>query len=229
MRTAWNTIVFVSSCIPAAASQLYKERTFLKYKQPVQPQYLNFVLSAFQFIFASIIAPLVYPLQGLGAGKDWPTLYPPSGYSQNVLDGMRCFLRPTHDEDGNSTIDLDDNGDPLYAEEAKCSFIFFFVIWYTLSVTSVGVAVDKLVNAGATKLLYRGISAAVIVSVICLYTYDMHIPDFNYGPAIDSLNLVCLLLLVLGSEIYHRVSMPYGTFDTVFPDVDVFYDDEEEE
>ena len=54
----------------------------------------------------------------------------------------------------------------------------------------------------------------------------MHIPDWSYGPAIDSLNLVCVLLLVVGAELYHRVSLHDATFETVFPEIDNFYDEE---
>lgn len=62
--------------------------------------------------------------------------------------------------------------------------------------------------------MYRGVSAGIILAVISLYIYDMHIPYFSYGPAIDSLNLVCLMLLVIGSEVYHRVSLQDATFET---------------
>jgi len=59
MRTSYNTLLYVSSCFPAAASQLYKEHVFLQNKQPVNANYLNFLLSLFQFILASVMAPLV--------------------------------------------------------------------------------------------------------------------------------------------------------------------------
>ena len=73
--------------------------------------------------------------------------------------------------------------------------------------------------------MYRGVSAGIILSGIFLYLYDLHIPDFNYGPAIDSLNLVCLILLVVGSEIYHRVSLQDSSFETIYPEIDSFLDD----
>lgn len=82
-----------------------------------------------------------------------------------------------------------------------------------------------LVPILATKVMYRGVSAGIILSVVSLYLYDLHIPDFNYGAAIDSLNLVCLILLVVGSEIYHRVSLPDASFETVYPEVENFFDD----
>jgi len=101
------------------------------------------------------------------------------------------------------------------------------VLLHSFSIIAIGVAVDKIVNAGATKVMYRGVSAGIIFSVICLYTYDMQIPAFNYGAAIDSLNLFCLLLLVVGSEVYHRVSPQDATFQTIYPEIHNFYDDEE--
>jgi hypothetical protein len=76
--------------------------------------------------------------------------------------------------------------------------------------------------------MYRGVSAGIILAVINLYIYDEHIPDFNYGAAIDSLNLVCLLLLVVGSEIYHRVSLQDATFETIYQEVETFFDDVED-
>jgi len=215
IQTAFNTILFVSSCIPAAASQLYKEYIFHQYKQPVQPDYLNFLLSSFQLVFATIMAPLVYILMGFAASEDWTELYPSSDFSKNVGQGLECFLGVLDEETAK-------NG---YYDEASCHHLFHLVVLYSLSVISVGVAVDKIVNGGATKVMYRGVSAGIILSVISLYLYDLHIPDFNYGAAIDSLNLICLILLVVGSEIYHRDRLQGSSFETVYPEIESFFDD----
>lgn len=215
IQTAYNTILFLSSCIPAAASQLYKEYIFLQYKQPVQQDYLNFVLSVFQLIFASIMSPLVYMLLGFYASNDWVDLYPAYDYSKNFGDGFKCFIGILDEEEAK-------NG---YHDEATCSQSFSLVALYSFSVIFVGVAVDKIVNGGATRVMYRGVSAGIILSVTSLYIYDLHIPDFSYGPVVDSLNLVCLILLVVGSEIYHRVSLQDASFETVYPEIESFFDD----
>jgi len=217
LQTAYNTMLFVSSCVPAAASQLYKEHIFLQYKQPVQADFLNFILSIFQLVFASIMSPLVYTLLGLAAKRDWPKLYPSSGFSTNFVEGFQCFMGVLDEE---RAI----NG---YDDEADCEFSLGLVLMHSFSIIAVGVAVDKIVNAGATKVMYRGVSAGIIVSVVSLYIYDLQIPDFSYGPAIDSLNLVCVLLLVVGSEVYHRVSLQDATFETVYPEIENFYDEME--
>eukprot|EP00536_Pseudo-nitzschia_multiseries_P001987 jgi/Psemu1/283405/fgenesh1_pg.26_\ len=217
-QTAFNTILFVSSCVPAAASQLYKEYIFHQYKQPVQHDYLNFVVSLFQLAFASILSPLVYVLLGFAASGDWTDLYPSSEFSKNVAEGFQCFFWVLDDEEAKSG----------FYDEASCGHLLSLVALYSVSVICVVVAVDKIVNGGATKVMYRGVSAGIILSVISLYMYDLHIPDFNYGAAIDSLNLVCLILLVVGSEIYHRVSLQDASFETVYPEIESFFDDIDE-
>ena len=212
IKTAYNTLLYVSSCFPAAASQLYKEHVFLQNKQPVNATYLNFLLSLFQFILATVMTPLVFGLQGLGAGEDWTSLYPSSHFSKNFLSGLKCFLGLLPKESAEND----------FPEVAQCRLSLLLVLGHAFSIITVGCAVDKIVNAGATKAMYRGISAGIIVAVLLMYEYDMHIPEFNYGPVIDSLNLVCLILLVIGAEVYHRVSLSDSVFETVYPVLDLY-------
>jgi hypothetical protein len=214
--TAYNTLLFVASCIPAAASQIYKESIFLQYKQPVNIGYLNMLLSIFQFTFASVMAPLVFGLQGLSYKKHWKDLYPSTDFSENFMDGLSCFF---------GRLDKDDQLHK-YPDDANCKCSLALVCAHSFSIIAVGVAVDKIVSAGATKLMYRGISAGITLAVITMFVYDLHIPYFNYGPAVDGLNLACLLLLILGSEVYHRVSLQGSTFETVYAEVQNFYDDD---
>jgi len=218
MQTAVNTLVFCGACIPIAASQLYKEHIMLQYKQPVQPDYLNLVLSLFQAVFIAIMSPLVFSLLGLAGKDNWSDLYPSSDFSKNFAEGFECFL-------GLLDHDQAENG---YPDEAVCSHSLSLVFLNSFSMIAVGVAVDKIVKAGATKVMYRGVSGGIILAVISLYLYDLRIPDFSYGAAIDSLNLVCLVLLVIGSEVYHRVSLQDATFETIYPEVEGFYFDDVE-
>ena len=216
LRTAYNSLLFVSACIPAAASQLYKEHVFLYYKQPTNLPLLNLVLSLFQFLFATVLSPLVFGLQGLGAktNEDWSTLYPNTEFSQNFLDGLRCFFRQLPDSDQESK----------YPEEARCDLTLVLTVLHAFSIISVGVAVDRIVHAGATKVMYRGISAGIILAVLCMQAYDMSMVEFSYGPFVDGLNLTCALLLIFGSEVYHRVSLSDSTFETVYPPMENLYE-----
>jgi len=218
LRTAYNTILFSASSIPAAISQLYKEHVFLQHKQPVDPNALNLILSVFQFTFVMIISPLVYSLQGLGSHSNWASLYPSSGISENFKHGLECYM---------GTIDHDVEKYAYYTD-ATCEYSLALVLLHVASIMMVGVAVDKIVHAGATKVLYRGISAGIILAVIVMYIYDLSDPDFDYGPVVDNMNLVCALLLILGSEVYHRVSLQDATFETVYPEVENLYDEEDD-
>ena len=217
LRTAYNTFLFAASSIPAAVSQLYKEHIFLQYKQPVDPNALNVILSVFQFTFVMIISPLVYSLQGLGSHGNWASLYPSSGISENFKHGLECFI-------GTIDPEVEKHG---YPTDASCDFSMVLVLLHVLSIMMVGVAVDKIVHAGATKVLYRGISAGIILAVIVMYIYDLDDPDFDYGPVVDNMNLVCTLLLILGSEVYHRVSLQDATFETIYPEIENIYVDDE--
>lgn len=216
LRTAFNSLLFASACIPAAASQLYKEHVFLYYKQPVNLPLLNWVLSLFQFLFASVLSPLVFGLQGLGAktNEDWATLYPSTSFSMNFVDGLRCFVWKMPD----------DEQENKYPEEAFCDLTLLLTFLHAFSIIAVGVAVDRIVHAGATKVMYRGISAGIILAVLCMMSYDMTLSEFSYGPFVDGLNCTCVLLLILGSEVYHRVSLQDSTFETVIQPMENLYE-----
>ena len=211
IRTAINTLTYTFSCVPAAASQLYKEHILLQYKQPVNMDKMNLVLSIFIFIFASIVSPLAYGLQGLGSRGDWSKLYPSGSFGENFVDGLQCFF---------GMLDKDDQ-EHKYPEDAECRFTLVLVVSHAFCIIVVGVGVDKIVNSGATKVMYRGISAGIILATLLMYFYEIQSSDFFYGPGIAALNMVSLILLVLGAEVYHRTTLQESTFETVYPAVEV--------
>jgi CRT-like, chloroquine-resistance transporter-like len=213
IRTAVNTLVYVTSCIPAAASQLYKEHVFLQHRQPVNINYLNLLLSVLQVVIAIVVSPVLFTLQGLSSTivDDWTTLYPSNQYRENYIDSLRCLFNVLSDDDQLAK----------YAEDAQCDYAFLLVLLQAFSTITVGVAVDKIVNAGATKVMYRGISAGIIGAAICMKLYDSTISEYNYGPIITTVNFVCLVLLILGSEIYHRVSLQESTYETIYPEIHI--------
>ena len=227
--TAWNTLLFAFGCIPAAISQMYKEHTLTKFAQPVDSNMLNFLISITSFIFAVLISPLVYSLQGLAHApknphdmssvakvKSWIELYPSNQISVNFYDALQCFVGTLPDEDQESK----------YPEVAHCDFAWGIVITHVLSILIIGFAVDKICNAGALKIMHRGISAGIILGSVSMMYYQIFVDDRAYGILPNSWDITCSVILIMGSEVYHRVSLETPTFETVYPEVADLYAEE---
>lgn len=227
-RSAWNTMVFTTSCIPAAISQIYKEQTLASFAQPVDSTLLNMLLSLFSSVFIFFISPLVYSLQGLADTPStpedgsqlkvasWINQYPSKEISHNFSDALQCFTGRLSDE-------VQIRG---YPEEAHCDFAFGFVILYVLSVITINHAVDKICNAGAMKIMHRGISAGIIMSVVLMVYYQIFVDDVAYGVIPNTYHTLCAVVLVVGSEVFHHVSLEKPSFETQYPQVAGLYDDE---
>ena len=214
-RTAYNTIVFCFAAVPAAISQLYKEQTLTRLRQPIDRNALNMVLSVFQLLFAIVVSPLAYGLQGMGNGPGWTALYPSRGMGENFSNGLRCFLGTLDDETMNGG----------YPEDADCEWSAALVILHVLSIMMVGVAIDKL--AAATKVMYRGVSMGIIFAVILMFWYQIRDRWCQYGPLVSFFHLTSTAVLIVGAEIYHRVSLVDASFETVYPKIGDLYDEEE--
>jgi len=214
-RTAFNTIVFCFAAIPATMSQLYKEHTLTRLRQPIDRDSLNMVLSIFQLVVALCISPIAYCLQGMGTGIGWEELYPSKGMSTNFLNGLRCAL-------GSLDTDTMEHG---YEEEAECQYSAGLILLHVLSIIMVGVAIDKL--AMSTKIMYRGVSMGIIFAVIFMFWVQRQNEWVQYGPLVNCLHILSTIVLIVGAEIYHRVSLVDASFETVYPEVENFYEDDE--
>jgi len=226
-RSAWNTILFATSCIPAAISQIYKERTLAAFAQPVDSTLLNMLLSLFSFAFAFIISPILYALQGLADTPSTPTdgsdlkvqswihQYPSQQISKNFADSLQCFT-------GRLSNEIQIRG---YPEQAYCDFAWGFVFVYVFSIITVNHAVDKICNAGAIKIMHRGISAGIILSVVLMMYYQIFVDDQEYGFFPNVYHITCAFVLVIGSEVYHKVNLEKPSFETDYPQVGDLYDE----
>lgn len=220
---AWNSLLFAVACVPAAVSTRFKEGTLMHYRQHVDTRYLNFLISLFQFFIAMLVYPLLYSWQGFGVAAEMgdssrEDMYPAEQIPQNFVDGARCFV---------GTLDeaVQQNA---YAEPADCGGIRWWVVVYVVSIMLISVSVDKIVHAGATNVMYRGLSAGLTFSVGALYFYEYRSGRLGrYGELYNVLLLSCTMLLIVGSEVYHRVKLPDTTFETVYPRVEssLYYDD----
>jgi len=209
-RTAWNTIIFVLSCVPGAASQVYKEHAMATLAQPVDATSLNFLLSAFSLLFSMIISPVFYSIQGLaGAPLMSDTLYPTKQISKNFSDGLKCFI-------GTLDNSIQVGG---YPEEAHCDFAYGIVMVHVLSIIIVHYSLHKICLAGALKIMHRGFSAGIVLSVISMMYYEIFVDNIDYGFFPSSWHITCAAVLVMGNEVFQRVSMEEPSFETKYLEV----------
>ena len=230
-RTAWNTLLFSTSCIPAALSQTYKERTLTEFAQPVDSALLNMLLSLFSFAFTFLISPLVFSLQGFAdmpstpeegsvlKVASWINQYPSKEISINFAESVQCFT-------GTLSDDIQIRG---YPEEALCDFAYGFVLVYVFSILTINHAVDKICNAGAIKIMHRGISAGIIMSVVMMTYYQIFVDDVEYGLLPNFYHVSCAAVLVFGSEVYHRVNLEKPSFETEYRQIGDLYDDDDDD
>lgn len=197
-RTAYNTIVFCLAAIPSAMSQLYKEHTMTRIRQPIDRNKLNMVLSIFQLLFAVVVSPLAYGLQGMGDGVGWTTLYPSKQIGENFSHGLSCFLGALDEETMRNA----------YPEEAQCSWSWLLVLLHVFSIIMVGVSIDKL--AATTKAMYRGVSLGIMLAVLFMFIYQIRDQWCEYGVLVSVFHLTGTFVLIIGAEIYHRVSLQGG-------------------
>ena len=228
-RTAWNTLLFTTSCIPAALSQIYKERTLVEFAQPVDSTLLNMFLSLYSFAFTFLVSPLVFPLQGFAdipstpeegsvlKVASWIHQYPSKEISSNFAQSLQCFA-------GTLSDDIQIRG---YPEEAHCDFAYGFVLMYVFSILTINHAVDKICNAGAIKIMHRGISIGIIMSVVMMAYYQIFVDDEEYGLIPNFYHVSCAAVLVFGSEVYHRVNLEKSSFETEYHQIEDLYDDDD--
>lgn len=212
-RTAYNTIVFCLAAVPAAVSQLHKERTLTRRRRPIDREALNATLSVFQLAFAGLVSPLAYGLQGMGSGPGWTTWYPSEGIGANFSHGLACFAG-TLDEQTMRTG---------YPEEALCEGAGALLVLHVLSIVSVGIAVDRL--AAATKVMYRGVSFGIMLAVMLMFVYQIRDKWCEYGPLVSFFHLSSTAVLIVGADIYHRVNLADSTFETAYPEIEDLYEE----
>ena len=227
-RIAWNILLFFLSHFPGAISQAYKEHTLASYAQPVDPDLLNTLLSIFSAIFAFLISPIFYPLQGFADTpstpddkmatklENWIHQYPSKGVNLNFKQGLECFAGTLSDE-------VQIRG---YSEQAHCDFAYGFVLLHVFSIIVISHAVGKICNAGAFKIMHKGISAGIILSVVTLFFYQVFVDDVEYGVLPSVYHISCAAVLVAGSEVYHRVTLEIPSFETEYPPA-VIYDEDQ--
>jgi len=149
--------------------------------------------------------------------QGWIHQYPSTQVSNNFSDGLKCFIGKLSDE-------VQIRG---YPEQAHCDFAYGFVLLQVCSIIIISHAVGKICNAGAFKIMHRGLSAGIILSVSSLFFYQVFVDDVEYGVVPTFWHITCAAVLVMGSEVYHRVTLATPSFETEYPQPTLLYDEDE--
>ena len=205
--TMWNTALFAFSCLPAAASQAYKHHALVETAQNVHATFMNFIISITSLIFIILLSPLVYSLQGLGTPitddmnvTQWIELYPSYTYASNFHQSLDCILGTISDE-----IQLTG-----YPEVAHCKNSWLLVLIHVLSIMFMQYALEKMCSSGAPRLVGHSLSFGLVLGSSFMFTYG----GYNHPSLIFWGG--CILLLILGSEMYQQTSVKIDTFETVY-------------
>ena len=67
----------------------------------------------------------------------------------------------------------------------------------------------------------------IIFAVILMFIYQIRDQWCEYGPLVSFFHLTSTAVLIVGAEIYHRVSLVDASFETVYPEIGDLYEDEE--
>eukprot|EP00638_Chattonella_subsalsa_P000830 CAMPEP_0117776480 /NCGR_PEP_ID=MMETSP0947-20121206/27771_1 /TAXON_ID=44440 /ORGANISM="Chattonella subsalsa, Strain CCMP2191" /LENGTH=309 /DNA_ID=CAMNT_0005603411 /DNA_START=415 /DNA_END=1345 /DNA_ORIENTATION=+ len=198
---SWNVLVYFLSGIPAALSSLYKEHSLIKFAQPMDPYYLNMYLGLYQFLLILLASPLCYKFQSLG--HSW-SFYPQASFSSALNDGWACAFWGTQ---------YDTTKDEL-PQEGQCSYSFFLVAGYVASTVLVNVFIDQSLIYTRERSMYRAVTMSIVVACIILGLYTKTTNGEYYPATIPMSDIISLVLLAVGLEVYHREKEPDSDFLT---------------
>lgn len=188
-----NTLAYVLCCLPAAFSQLVKERAIIKFSQPMNFYYLNLLLGIYQFVLLLVLSPLTYRLQGLGMG--WNT-YAMTDLSTAVTDMCLCLFSGQSIPPGRYPID------------PQCRFASLATFFYIFSTLLVTFAVNGVLAYGTPLILYRTINASVALAFVVLALYSMNKWAWITSYALNIFDFLGLFIVLAGMERYHREPEP---------------------
>eukprot|EP00639_Heterosigma_akashiwo_P004594 CAMPEP_0194584832 /NCGR_PEP_ID=MMETSP0292-20121207/17317_1 /TAXON_ID=39354 /ORGANISM="Heterosigma akashiwo, Strain CCMP2393" /LENGTH=360 /DNA_ID=CAMNT_0039440015 /DNA_START=293 /DNA_END=1376 /DNA_ORIENTATION=+ len=198
---AWNVLVYFLAGVPAAASGLVKERALVKFARPMDPYYLNLWVALYQFLFVLLAAPLSYKFQSLG--HDWE-FYPQASFAGALNDGWACAF---WGEPRNGASDA-------LPQRAQCAYSFYLAAGYVAAAVLVNVFVDRLLLYSTERAMYRGVTASILVACAALALYTTQSNGVYYPDSLSLLDVVSIIMLVIGLEVYHSVKEPDSDFLT---------------
>mmetsp|Transcript_32069 Transcript_32069/g.93132 ORF Transcript_32069/g.93132 Transcript_32069/m.93132 type:complete len:400 (-) Transcript_32069:196-1395(-) len=189
-RTVLNTLLYLSSCVPAAASALYKEQALVAFRQPVDPYELNLQVDLCQLLLLIPATPAVFRLTNPGS----------SDFVHSLQAAFRCIFSASEFGASDDSLHLPDT--------SSCNASLYIMLVYIVAALLVNWVVDKVFSFGSSVMLYRAVTAATLTAFIVLGFFAHGHPHSVFGVSVAVLNIPSAIILVVGSEIYHRYMEP---------------------
>lgn len=195
-------ILYLCSAALQGIGALYKEKSIIEFSQPADVHVMSCWLFFYQFVYALIGYPLFYTLQGIS--NNWKG-YPLSSFIDNFWDGFYCWLG----EDPNPLTALYDT------ERTSCVILFWLIIGYVLSTILVLYCVEKILITNS-RILGRTMAVAVLISFFIAWVYDIYYSDFIQDSTFGYADILAMIILLIGMEIFGRDPEPEPELMTNF-------------
>ncbi|CAM9360027.1 unnamed protein product, partial [Heterosigma akashiwo] len=99
-------------------------------------------------------------------------------------------------------------------QRAQCAYSFYLAAGYVAAAVLVNVFVDRLLLYSTERAMYRGVTASILVACAALALYTTQSNGVYYPDSLSLLDVVSIIMLVIGLEVYHSVKEPDSDFLT---------------
>ncbi|CAM9339678.1 unnamed protein product [Discosporangium mesarthrocarpum] len=199
---AYNTLLYMAACVPAAVSTVYKQHVLENYELPVDSHQLSLAVTSFEMILILLASPVAYQMQNLGIREPSnPTL------GVSLVDGWRCWALMESVEDPDR-----------YSSEAQCAGGLPLVVAYVIATLLVNFTVQRVVDiTESPSLYYHTTTWSVPAAFIALSFYK---EEKWLHDNVNAFTVAGLLIIMVGLHFCHAGSEPEVqlTFTPVSPD-----------
>lgn len=196
----YSSLVYVGAACLQGLSTLYKEQALAAWSRPINLYYLSAYLFFYQFFVTIAFSAVFYGL------------FSDANMFHSFYYGWMCFLGDTP-----AVINRDDD----ITVYVNCSASLWVILGYVLSTFCVLVCLHSVLESNAHSVP-RLLSAAICAAFLLLWAYDAYYlqlqpSPYIFGGSVGAVDVVALVLLLLGTEIYGRDPEPDVELITHYP------------
>lgn len=193
--TTKSAFLYLIASALQGLSTLMKEKALVEWSQPIDIYYLSSWLFFYQFLITVMFSVLFYLYEAIFGiqGSIWRSFY----------YGWNCFLGFTP-----SASSRDDDS----IQFINCNGSFILITTYVFATFAVLAAINVVLQY-SSQVVGRAVSAAILTAFLALWMYDLyesraHPSNYIFGGKVGLFDVVAVIILVIGMEIYSRDPEP---------------------